>query len=289
MAIQTASLTRTFRRNIVIFTFLAMAIFAYFWIARELQRFKEESLTLRTNYLELQKTMLQDVVTQAVDYIYYNNTLTEKRLKESIKARVDEAYSVALNLYNEHTGKKEAAEIQKIIKDALRPIRFNHGRGYYFATNLNGIEELFADRPDMEGKNLLDLQDTQGRFVIKEMIVIARQFGEGFYQYTWTKPNTQGKDFPKIAFIKRFEPYDWLIGTGEYLDDVQADIQQEVIERLVAVRFGKEGYLFASTFTGEPLFTNGQITLHTQNLWDLTDPNGNGWSAQACMLMRLNR
>jgi signal transduction histidine kinase len=106
------------------------------------------------------------------------------------------------------------------------------------------------------------------------MIAIVHEKGEGFYEYTWTKPEVTGKDFYKIAFVKLFEPYGWLIGTGEYVDDVEMDIQQEVLNRLVAVRFGQNGYLFGSTFEGDPLFTNGKITVNTGSVWDLTDPEG---------------
>jgi signal transduction histidine kinase len=133
---------------------------------------------------------------------------------------------------------------------------------------------LFADRPELEDKDLSDMTDIQGRYVIREMIEIAKTSGEGFYYYTWSKPDNAGQGFSKIAFIKKFEPFDWFIGTGEYLDDVEKDIQNEVIERLASIRFDKEGYLFASTYAGEPLFTNGKITRGGANLSDLTDPNG---------------
>jgi len=69
-------------------------------------------------------------------------------------------------------------------------------------------------------------------------------------------------------------PYDWLIGSGEYLDDVEKNIQNEVLERLIRVRFDEDGYLFASTYSGEPLFTNGKITRGTQNVWEMSDPTG---------------
>ena len=79
----------------------------------------------------------------------------------------------------------------------MRPIRYNKQRGYYFITRLDGVEILFADRPEMEGLNLIDMQDTQGKFVIRDMIEIINESGEGFYYYTWTKPNRAGKDFPR--------------------------------------------------------------------------------------------
>ncbi len=268
------SLNKTFLLILFIFLCLPILLLGSLRVIRELQDFNQEAEGLRTIYLESQKTILQDEVDQAIDYVRYNYALTEDLLKQHIKERVYEAYEIVMHLYRTYHETRTPSEIQAMAREALRPIRFNHGRGYYFATNLTGIEELFADRPNLEGKNLLAMQDTHGQYVIRDMIDIVRQNGEGFYQYTWTKPNESEQDFPKIAFVKYVEPFDWLLGTGEYLDDVEADIQHEVLEYLRNLRFGSDGYLFGSTYTGEPLFTNGKITVDTGSVWDLTDPNG---------------
>lgn len=71
-----------------------------------------------------------------------------------------EAHEIVMNLYREYGNTLSPPELKKIVKDALRPIRFSEGKGYYFATRMDGVEILFADRPEMEGKNLLDMRDT---------------------------------------------------------------------------------------------------------------------------------
>lgn len=268
------SISKMFLVFVISLILISFSIIGYFWLYNEYTRFLCESEKIKVDFIESQKKLIQTQVESAAKFIAYSRSKTEQRLKENIRERTYEAYSISLNIYNENKYLKTDTEIKKMIKDALRPIRFNQGRGYYFATDFNGIEQLFADRPELEGKDLSDMTDTQGRYVIRDMIGIAKTSGEGFYDYTWTKPNRGGKDFPKIAFIKKFEPFDWFIGTGEYLDDVEKDIQSEVIGHLVSIRFDKEGYLFASTYSGEPLFTNGQITRGGADISDLTDPNG---------------
>ena len=205
-----------------------------------------------------------------LDYVEFKISQAETRLQQIIRNRTNEAYDIAINLYNQHKATRNPDELKKIIKDALRPIRYNNQRGYYFITRLDGVEILFADRPEMEGLNLIDMQDTQGKFVIRDMIAIIRKSGEGFYRYTWTKPNKSGKGFPKVAFIKHFEPFDWLIGTGEYLDDVVNDIQQEVLARIENIAFGEDGYIFAVQWDGLSL-VNPQ---KGKNVIDITDANG---------------
>jgi signal transduction histidine kinase len=188
---------------------VSVCLFGSLWIHNEYERFKKETVALREDYFDTQKRLIKSETGKVIDYIEYKRSQAEERLKQIIKGRTNEAYDIALNLYSRYKTSKSPAEIQQLIIEALRPIRYNNRRGYYFITRLDGTEILFADRPEMEGRNLIDMQDTQGKFVIRDMINIIKKSGHGFYRYTWTKPQRVGKDFPKIAYIKLFEPFDW--------------------------------------------------------------------------------
>ncbi|MCK4784787.1 MAG: cache domain-containing protein, partial [Desulfobacteraceae bacterium] len=216
-------------KSVMLIIVVSIGLLGFLLIHSEYSRFRTESESMREKLLISHKALIKNEVDKAVSYIEYKKARIEKRLKESIKNRVNEAYAIALNIYEQYHGEKTPGEIQKIVKDALRPIRFNTGRGYFFAFNLKGIEELFADRPEMEGKDMLPVQGAKGEYVVRDMLDIIKRDGQGFYEYTWTKPNKEGY-FPKIAFVKLFEPFGWAIGTGEYLDDVGNDIQNEVVE-----------------------------------------------------------
>ncbi|CAB1081372.1 diguanylate cyclase/phosphodiesterase (GGDEF & EAL domains) with PAS/PAC sensor(s) [Olavius algarvensis Delta 1 endosymbiont] len=263
-------ITETFLYSMILLTIVSVVLVGCYWIMNEYDRFKKEEVSLREEYIEAQKALIKHETQQVIDYVQFKISQAETRLKQIIQNRTREAHAVATNLYNQHRGTKTPAELKKIIKDALRPIRYNKQRGYYFITRFDGVEILFADRPEMEGKNLIDMQDTRGKFVIRDMIAITRESGEGFYRYTWTKPHQTGIDFPKIAFIKHFEPFDWLIGTGEYLDDVVHDIQQEVLARIERIHFGEDGYIFAGQWDGLSLVAPAK----GQNMIEITDVNG---------------
>lgn len=241
---------------------------------RNYQRFVAEAEQLREDDMNNRRQILRSEVERTVDFIRYSWSKSERRLKEAIKSRALEAWTIATNLYEEHHEKTSGAELRKIILDALRPIRFNNGRGYYFATRLDGLEILFADRPEMEGKILIDMRDTRGAPVIRDMIDLVKGQGEGYYEYRWTKPHEEGRDFRKIAYLKYFAPFDGFIGTGEYVDDVERDIQREVLERIEQIRFGQDGYIFVVSYDGVTLMNGVQPDLIGKNLWDMTDPNG---------------
>ena len=92
---------------------------------------------------------------------------------------MDEAHAIAFNIFNQNQANRTQAEIQEMIKDALRQIRFNSGRGYFFAFNLQGIETLFADRPEMEGEDMLSVQGAQGEYVVRDMLAIVKRTRAG--------------------------------------------------------------------------------------------------------------
>lgn len=253
------SLITTFLRSTLMIALAACGLIGYFWISSEYARFHEETDKLRRDYLARQQALLKENVDKAVIYIQFQRSKTEARLKQTIESRTNEGYAIAMNIYRENRATRSAAELHKMVKDALKPIRFNNGRGYYFAADFGGRQVLNAGRPELEGRVLLDRQDNRGRYVTRDMIALAREHRQGFLLYHWTKPGFSGRDFPKIAFIRAFEPFAWFMGACGYLDDVEQDIQAEVIGDLSRMRMPQGAFLFCAGYDGAPLFSDGQV------------------------------
>ena len=263
------SINRIFLINMALVGVISIFSVGYLWITSELAGFEKEVSALRESYLESQKKLLKREVNYALDFVNYMKSQTERRLRDSIKGRVYEAYAITENIYLKEKDTKSTEEIEVLIKKALRSLRFNNGRGYYFAFTLEGIESLFEIRPEMEGNNMLQVRGGNGEFVVRDMLAVIKKDGEGFYKYTWPKPNQQGF-FPKIAFVKLFKPIGWVIGSGEYLDYVEKNIQEECLKWISNIKFGKDGYVFAGKWDG--LGLSGPET--GKNMYDLKDING---------------
>lgn len=251
-------------------SFLVAILLAAFWVGSEYLQFRTTSEEMETQYIIAQKSLIKLEVGRVIDYIKREKGKAEARLKADIKSRVYEAFAIAEGIYRRYKGKIPADDIEKMVIETLRTIRFNKGRGYFFATDLKGVERLFTDKPELENRNLIDMQDTNGQYVIRDMISLVRAEREGYYLYHWTKPKATGKGHPKIAFIKHFEPFDWFIGTGEYIEDVENDIQTEVIDHIEQIKFGLDGYIFVGTFDGVSLAKPAKY----KNMWDVIDQNG---------------
>ena len=263
------SIGRIFLIHMALVGVISIISLGYLWVTSDWSRFEKEASSLRATYLEGQKLILKREVNQALDFVNFMKSQTEKRLQDSLKGRVGEAYAIIENIYLKERDTKSTEEIEALIKQALRSLRYNNGRGYYFAFTLEGVETLFEIRPEMEGTNMLQARGGKGEFVVSDMLAVIREDGEGFYNYTWPKPNQQGF-FPRIAFVKLFKPIGWVIGSGEYLDYVEKDIQEECLKWISNIKFEKDGYVFAGKWDG--LGLSGPET--GKNLYDIEDING---------------
>jgi len=169
------------------------------------------------------------------------NTSKETMLnksKDSLKDIVDLGFlnTMKLKEYCEtkDAGKKTPAEIEKEAKElasiALKGMKFENGTNYMFAFNSKG--DMLV-HPSLVGKNVLELQDVDGYPIIRNMIKTAKENEKGGYTdvYKWNKQN-ETTPMPKISFARYYKDWDWIIGTGIYIDDI--DKKNEVLKNELA-------------------------------------------------------
>jgi len=254
---------------------LVVIIACYLWVSTEYKNYSVESKNLREEYLKREKALIKQEAEQAVDYISVIRKKMRGELREVLKQRVYEAHDIALHIYNNYNGTKPQKEIEQLIKEALRPVRFNNNRGYYFIGSLDGYDILYPPKPDIEGSYVYFMQDNKGNYLMQDELGIVKREREGFVTGFWVKPGENAEQvFEKISFVKLFKPLNWYIGTGEYINDFEENIKQNVLEQISNIRFGEEGYIFINTYQGDALITDGNLVEEKKNLWELQDPNG---------------
>ena len=264
------SISRTFLINTTVVGVLSILLLSLLWFLGEYARYRNEAAALRHEFLLEHKTRLRIEAEQAVSFAEFKKDQTEARLQKLIRDRVNEAHAVATNLYLRHRDQMPPEQVQHLIAEALRPITFNNDRGYYFIIRTNGYCLLLADRPSLEGANMLSARGAEGEWVVRDMLELARSQGEGFYRYTWTKPLETRSGFRKIAYIKLFKPYDFIIGTGEYYEDVISDMKLEVLERFD--RFGSDPAVSLTAGRSDGHILAGRSK--GLNRWNYVDPSG---------------
>jgi diguanylate cyclase (GGDEF)-like protein/PAS domain S-box-containing protein len=264
------TLSQILLTNMLLVATLACVSIGALWIGQEIHTFNARVTEQSKRLIDERKERMQKEVDAAVAYLDFVRSQVEERTRHVIRERTLEAHQIATHLYATWKGKKTRAELESLVRESLRPIRFLDGRGYYFATRLDGEEMLCATCAHLEGKNLLDLRDAQGAYVIRDMAALVRKDREGFYGYSWSKPETPGREHRKMAYVKYFAPFDWFIGTGEYLEDTEQDLQREALDWIRRIRYDSDAYLFAGRWDGTAL--SGPAT--GKNMLGVTDSNG---------------
>jgi signal transduction histidine kinase len=263
-----------FNNTVVVSIFLGLMVAAIF-IFFEVREFNKDAEINRELGLQVKKNQVKSEVEKVIDYIHFTRLFMEKRMEDNLKKRTYEAWSVINNIYNKNKYRLSDKQIIALIKDALRPIRFNNGRGYYFIVSLKGNELLYPVHPEYEGKNLLQLKDAKNNYVIRDEINIVKGQGEGFVQGYWVKPDSDKKNaFAKTSFVKIFKPLDLYVGCGDYLIDTKKDIQEDVKQRIKHTRFGKNGYVFVNTFDGVAVVIDSDKYKEGDTIWEVQDPYG---------------
>ena len=211
--------------------------------------------TLRQDFIKTEKELVKSQVKQLVQQINYEKNSTRALLKQDIKARVYQAHRIATTIYEANKHKPEV-QVTKLITDALRSILFNQGRGYYFIYKTNGLNVMHPPLPNFEGTSKWDIQDGRGNYILRDIEKLVTANGEGFTRWWFMKPQDKSQEFEKIGFSKHFSPYDWFIGTGEYVIDVENDIKQRLLQRISNISYGTNRYIFVIDYQGNYLSHN---------------------------------
>jgi methyl-accepting chemotaxis protein len=94
-------------------------------------------------------------------------------------------------------------------------------KDYFWINDLHPRMIMHPYKPELNGQNLTGYTDPNGKHLFVEFVKVCRESGEGFVEYDWPKYGADEPQ-PKLSFVKRFEPWNWIIGTGLYIDDIKA-------------------------------------------------------------------
>ncbi len=134
------------------------------------------------------------------------------------------------------SGQLDQAAAQKVALAAVGQLRYS-GQEYFWVHDLAGNMVHHPMKPQLDGKNVLGMKDPQGTFLFREFNTVASASANGGYvAYQWPKPGAK-TDAPvdKVSFVKAFAPWGWVIGSGLYVDDLEAVFRQQVAGGLLFV------------------------------------------------------
>jgi len=144
----------------------------------------------------------------------------------TIKGQVEIVVSELDGLYQKYeSGMLTANEAKDLSANVIRNAKYGEG-GYFWTDTMTGDNVVMLGREDIEGINRIDLEDNLGNKIIQNFIEVIKKDGEGYSNYYFPRPG-EDEALPKRAFVKLYEPYDWIIGTGNYIDDIDNFVAKE--------------------------------------------------------------
>ena len=148
----------------------------------------------------------------------YRSRLLED-IKTELKNETQEAMSVCQIMYDRYqAGEMTLDEAKKESADIIRELKYNDGSGYFWVDTSQGVNVVLLGR-DTEGQSRWDSVDPNGNYFIQEMIKNGMQDGGGYTELMFAKPN-ETEPLPKINYTAYFEPFDWVMGTGVWVDHI---------------------------------------------------------------------
>ena len=161
---------------------------------------------------------------------YDKNIEAEKeKLDQIIQSQVECMIGVLQAEYDKYqNGDITAEEAMENAKYIVRTTRYNNGTGYFWADMADGTNAVHIN-PAVEGTNRYNTQDEKGNYFVRDTIAAGDKPDGGFIDFYFAKSGeTEAK--AKRGFVKKFEPYGWYIGTGNYEEDMLPIIQGELDE-----------------------------------------------------------
>ena len=173
--------------------------------------------------------------------IYQQGLMGEK--SRQTQAQVETAFSLVAGLEARvRKGELDEASAKAKALALIKGLRYGND-DYFWINDSHPTMVMHPMKPELDGKDLSGVEDKQGLRLFVAFADLARAQGAGEVAYYWPKP---GVDEPvrKISYIKRFAPWDWIIGTGVYVDDVEAQYR-EVLHTLLGIGLVLALLLFA--------------------------------------------
>jgi len=193
--------------------FIFVLLFASIMIYNEYDTFDRHAKKIHEEYIETQKKIIVFDTKRVLKFIEY--------------------------MYQKYHKVKSTEELQREVLNAVEHLyERQDGTGYIFIYGFDGTVLSDPVQSHNVGKNLYNMEDSHGVQVIKDLIDVSQHAEGGFVEYQWLKPTTQ-QESPKISYATSFKPWEWMLGTGVYLDE----IEQSILEKRKALKSKLNAYL----------------------------------------------
>ena len=157
--------------------------------------------------------------------LYLQKTQLLADRQDKVRSLVEAVHSAAAHFHKaEQAGKLTTEEAKDLALGVIRQMRYDANE-YFWINGLDDRMIMHPIKPELDGTLLDQIADKNGKYLFREFNQVVRQSESGFVDYVWPKPGGE-QPVPKLSFVKGFMPWGWVIGSGIYIDDIDAKFKQ---------------------------------------------------------------
>ena len=148
------------------------------------------------------------------------------RKRETIRELTNSVISM-LDSYEEQVRRGERTREDAMRAAAARIAKMRYGpenKDYFWINDMRPYMVVHPYRPDLNGKDISHYKDPNGKRLFVEFVRVVQAYGSGYVDYMWQWKDDPARIVPKISYVRGFKPWGWIVGTGIYVQDVQAEI-----------------------------------------------------------------
>lgn len=188
--------------------------------------FRKVSINMRL-WLVLVLVMFGFILITVISLAQIKNEIMMEK-ESQVKKLVETAHSTILD-WNERyqAGEINREQAMERAKATIKKLRYD-GNNYFFIIDMVPKMVMHPFKPELDGDDLSQYADPDGVLLFNEMVKVARKRGQGMVPYSWPKGGNS-KPVPKVSFVKSFDEWGWIVGSGIYIDDVDAIFWKNVM------------------------------------------------------------
>jgi len=190
----------------------------------QLLRFKEWPILTKIITISVVSVTFITLVT-----LLYFMPLVEQKILEGKKKGLENVVNVVYSFFQEYdtlvaNGRLSLSDAKSQLVQRVKVLRHSE-KEYFWINDLDHMMIMHPLRPELDGKDMTGERDPTGKYLVREFVTIAKGVGAGFVSYMWPMAGEE-KPVAKIAYVKLYVPWGWVIGSGLYLDDVRDDLNR---------------------------------------------------------------
>ena len=188
-----------------------------------------QSMSIAKKLAVLNAGAILGIIILTAIFLFSERTLILNERTSNVRQAVETAYGV-LDYYQkqEAAGALPRAEAQKKAMDAVKVLRYGNNE-YFWINDMQPRMIMHPIKPELDNKDLSSNKDPTGKFLFVEFVNTVKKSGAGPVEYMWPKPGSD-KPVQKVSYVKGFEPWGWILGSGVYVDTVDAAVRSRAVD-----------------------------------------------------------